>query len=92
MYANITKNRTGQPIYKIGSRLSDIHGCPDRLATIIHLLVYHIQRTAILLNQRIHLSTDTSYPYSVICLCAVLWVVACDLCVFPPAELVDFMV
>ena len=92
MYANITKNRAGQPHYRIGSRLSDIHGCPDRLATIIHWLVYHIQPTGILLNHRIRISTYTTYPYSVICLCAVLWVVARDLCVFPPAGLVDFMV
>ena len=75
----------GQPLYATGSRLSDIHGCPDRLATIIHLLLlpayYHTQR-----NSK-HLST-----YSVIGLFGGCWVVACDLCVFPPAGLVDFMV
>lgn len=88
MYANTAKNRAGQPIYRIGSRLSDIHGCPDRLATIIHLLpvlaYYHTQHTSL---------PPTTYinPYSVIGLFSGCWVVACDLPVPFLAVLLDFM-
>ena len=77
----------GQPLYAIGSRLSDIHGCPDRLATIIHLLslpdYYHTQRTNIL--------TNNTNPYSVIGLFGGCWVVACDLPVPFLAVLLDFI-
>ena len=87
MYANTAKNRAGQPIYRIGSRLSDIHGCPDRLATIIHLWVvspyYHTQRT--------NLPYKPLSTYSVIGLFGGCWVVACDLPVPFLAVLLDFM-